>query len=84
MHVSEPEAKMAEDIPAASADEEEDEEDAPRDTRVATPPSHQDVVLEENVIYPPASQVEAHNPEAANNITADANDVVMVEANTAP
>ena len=68
---------MAEDVPAASADEEE----APR---VATPPSHQDVVLEENVTDPPASEVEVHNPEAATNIIADANDVVMVEANTAP
>ena len=56
--VSESEAKMAKDVPAASADEEE----APR---VATPPSHQDVVLKENVTDPPASEVEVEIPEAA-------------------
>ena len=40
--VSESEAKAAEDIPAASADEEET-------PSAATPPSHQEAVLEENV-----------------------------------
>ena len=71
---------MVEDIPTASADEEEE----PRVERVATPLSHQDVVLEENVSDPPASEVEVTNPEAATNITTEANDVVMAEANVAP
>ena len=82
MHVSESEAKMAEDIPAASADEEE--EPRVEVERVATPLSHQDVVLEENVSDPPASEVEVNNPEAATNINTEANDVVMAEANVAP
>ena len=49
VNVSESEAKAAEDIPATSADEEET-------PRVATPPSHQEAVLEENVTVtdPPA------------------------------
>ena len=33
---------------------------------------------------PPAPEVEVNNPEAATNITADANGVVMAEANAAP
>ena len=63
---------MAEDIPAASADEEET-------PSTATPPSHQDAVLEENVIVtdPPARQVEVENLEAATTNTNEANDVVM-------
>ena len=54
--VSESEAKAAEDIPAASADEEE----APQ---AATPLSHQEAVLEKNVTVtdPPARQVEVEN-----------------------
>ena len=80
MHVSESEAKMAEDIPAASADEEEE----PRDEyRVATPPTIPEVVLEENVSDPPAPEVEVTNTEAATNINTEANDVVMAEANVA-
>ena len=82
VNVSESEAKTAEDILAASADEEE--EPRVEAERVATPPSHQDVVLEENVSDPPAPEVEVNNPEAATNITAEANDVVMAEANTVP
>ena len=73
---------MAKDIPAASADEEE--EPRVEAERVATPPSHQDVVLEENVSDPPAPEVEVNNPEAATNINTEANDVVMAEANVAP
>ena len=58
--VSASEAKTAEDIPAASADEEE----VPQ---AATPLSHQEAVVEENVIVtdPPARQVEDENLEAA-------------------
>ena len=33
---------------------------------------------------PPAPEVEVNNPEAATNITTEANDVVMAEANVAP
>ena len=72
---------MAKDIPAASADEEEE----PRDEeRVATPPSNPEVVLEENVSDPPAPEVEVTNTEAATNINTEVNDVVMAEANVAP
>ena len=58
--VSASEAKTAEDIPAASADEEE----VPQ---AATPLSHQEAVLEENMIVsdPPARQVEVENLAAA-------------------
>ena len=56
------EANVAEDNPAASADERQGEEE-----RVATPPTNQEVVLEENVSYPPATQVEVDNIEAATN-----------------
>ena len=77
LNISESEAKVAEDNPAASVDEEE----VPR---VATPPSHQDVVLEENVTDPPASDVEVENPEAATTKTTEANDVVMAEAHVVP
>ena len=80
MHVSESEAKMAEDILAASADEEE----APRVERVATPLFHQDVVLEENVFDPPATRVEVDNIEATTNTHTEANDVVMAEDNVEP
>ena len=80
-NIPESEAKAAEDIPATSADEEEE----PRDEeRVATPPSNPEVVLEENLSDPPAPEVEVENIEAATNNTAEANDIVMAEANVAP
>ena len=62
-------------MPAASADEEET-------PSAATPPSHQEAVLEENVIVadPPARQVEVENLEAAT----DATDAVMDEASVEP
>ena len=50
----ETEANMAEDIPAASADDQEEPRE--EEARVATPPTNQ-VVLEENVSDPPATQV---------------------------
>ena len=77
--VSASEAKNAKDIPAASADEEE----VPQ---VATPLSHQEAVLEENVIVsdPPARQVEVENLAAATTNTTEATDVVMAEANVEP
>ena len=55
--VSASEAESAEDIPAASADEEEVSQDP-------TPLSHQEAVLEENMIVtdPPARQVEFDRP----------------------
>ena len=62
------EAKTAEDIPAASADEEE----VPQ---AATPLSHQEAVLEENVI---------ENLAAATTNTTEATDAVMAEANVEP
>ena len=73
--VSPSEDKTAEDIPAASADEEE----APQ---AAIPLSHQEAVLEENVIVtdPPARQVEVENLEAATTNTTEATDAVMAEA----
>ena len=79
VNVSVSEAQAAEDIPAASADEEETPE-AP------TPPSHQEAILEENVIVtdPPARQVEVENLEAATNNTTEATDAVMAEANVEP
>ena len=54
------EANATEDIPVASADERQEEE------RAATPPTNQEVVLEENVSVPepPATQVEVENLEA--------------------
>ena len=74
----ETEANMAEDIPAALAD---DQEEPTEEERVATPPTNQ-VVLEENVSDPPAPQVEVNNTEAATHN--EANDIVMIEANVAP
>ena len=75
--VSESEA-TTKDIPAASADEEE----VPQ----AAPLSHQEAVLEENVIVtdPPARQVEVENLEAATTNTNEATDAVMAEANVEP
>ena len=77
----ESEANMAEDIPAASADDQEEPRE--EEERVATPPTNQ-VVLEENVSDPPATQVEVNNIEATTNTNTEANDVVMAEANVAP
>ena len=69
----------AEDNPAASAAEEE----VPQ---VATPLSHQEVVLEENVIVtdPPARQVEVEHLEAATTNITEATDTVMAEPNVEP
>ena len=78
--VSESEAKAAEDIPAASADDTQEEE------RVPTPPTTDEAVLKENVSVPnpPAHQVEVENLEAATTNTNEATDVVMAEANVEP
>nr|XP_020161834.1 proteoglycan 4-like [Aegilops tauschii subsp. strangulata] len=75
------EAHASEDNPAASTDERQGEEE-----HVATPPTTQEVVLEENVSVPdpPATQVEVENPEAATNNNTEANDVVMAEDNVEP
>ena len=65
MNVSQSKAKAAEDIPAASADEQEEPKE--EEDRVAIPSSNPEVVLEENesVPDPPATQVEVENTEAA-------------------
>ena len=69
--------QAAEDIPAASADDTQEEE------RVPTPPITEEAILEENVFVPdpPAHQVEVENLEAATTNTNEANDIVMAEAN---
>lgn len=54
-NVSESEAKTAEDIPAASAD---DNQEPREEERVATPPVTQEVVLEENVSVPDPPVIE--------------------------
>ena len=79
-NVSAPKAQAAEDIPAASADDEHQEE------RVPTPPITEEVVPKVNVPVPdpPAHQVEVENVEAATTNTNEANDVVMAEANVEP
>ncbi len=79
---SESEANAAEDIPAASADEQEEPRD--EEEHVATPPTNPEFVLEENVFDPPATQVEVNNIEAATTNTNEATDVVMAEANVEP
>ena len=73
--VSKSEAKAAEDIPAASADDTQEEE------RVPTPPTTEEAVLEENVSVPdpPAHQVEVENLEAATTNTNEATDAVMAD-----
>ena len=78
--VSESEAKAAEDIPAASADDTQEEE------RVPTPPTTDEAVLAENMSVPdpPAHQVEVENLEAATTNTNEATDAVMAEANVEP
>ena len=80
VNVSESKAKAAEDIPAASADDTQEEE------RVPTPPTTEEAVLEENVSVPdpPAHQVEVENLEAATTNTNEATDTVMAEANVEP
>ena len=81
-NIPESEAKTAEDISAASANDQEEE---PRDEgRAATPLSNPEVVLEENVSDPPATRVEVENSEASTNTNTEANDVVMAEASVAP
>ena len=55
MNISEFEAKAAEDIPAASADDQK--EPRVEEEHVATPPTNPEVVLEENVSDPPAPEV---------------------------
>ena len=84
VNVSESEAKAAQDIPTASADD--NQEPRHEEERVATPPTNQEVVPHENETMhdPPATQVEVENIMAATNTTTEANDVVMAEANVAP
>ena len=74
------EAKATEDNPAASADDNQEEE------RVPTPPITEEAVPEVNVPVPdpPAHQVEVENLEAATTNTNEANDVVMAEASVEP
>ena len=74
------EANASEDNPAASADDEHQEE------RVPTPPITEEVVPEVNVPVPdpPAHQVEVEYLEAATTNTNGANDVVMADANVEP
>ena len=84
-NIPESEAKAAEDIPAASADEQE--EPRHEEECVATPPTNPEVVLEENVSDPPATQVEVNNTEADDVVMAEVNvvpEVVAPEANAAP
>ena len=77
---SESEAKAAEDIPAASADERQE------DVRVPTPPVIEEDVPDVNVPVPdpPAHQVEVENLEATTTNINEANDVVLAEANVEP
>ena len=84
MNVSESEAKAAENIPAASADDHQEPRE--EEERVATPPVTQEVVLEENmnVTDPLARQAEVENLEATTTNTNEATDVVMAEANVTP
>ena len=79
LNVSESEAKTAEDIPAASADDKE--EPRVEEDRVATSPVHQDAAPEENVSNPSATQVEVEANVTTNNNTADDTNVVMPEDN---
>ena len=84
-NVSESEAKVIEDIPAASADE--DNEEAREEERVATPPATDQVILEENVVVPDPpviEQMEVENTEAVTNNATEANDTVMVEDDVEP
>ena len=80
VNVSTSKAPAAEDNPAASADDERQEE------RVSTPPMHEEVVHDVNVSVPdpPAPQVEVENPEAATTNASEADDIVMTEASVEP
>ena len=80
VNVSVSEAQAAEDNPAASADERQE------DVCVPTSPVIEEVVPDVNVPVPdpPAHQVEVENLEAATTNTNEANDVVMAEANVEP
>ena len=73
------EANASEEIPTAAADDRQEEP-------VTTPPTNQEVVLKENVSvpYPPATQVEVENTEAATHNATEANEVIMADANVAP
>ena len=80
VNVSVSEAKAAEDNPAASADDKQEDE------RVPTPPITEEVVPEVNVPVPdpPAHQVEVENLVSSTTNTNEANDVVMAEASVEP
>ena len=80
VNVSVSEAKGAEDNPATSADDKQEED------RVPTPPISEEAVPEVNVSVPdpPAHQVEVENLEAATTNTNEATDAVMAEANVEP
>ena len=81
--VPESEAKTAEDIPAASIDEEERER---REERVATPSAPIQAILEENVTVqdpPVIDHMEVENVEAATN-TPEANDHVLADDRVEP
>ena len=79
-NVSVSEAQAAEDNPAASADERQE------DVRVPTPPVIEEVVPDVNVPVPdpPVHQEEVENVEAATTNDNEADDVVMADANVAP
>ena len=79
-NVSASEAQTAEDNPAASANETQE------NVRGPTAPAIEEVVPDVNVPVPdpPAHQVEAENLEAATTNTNDANDVIMAEVNVEP
>jgi hypothetical protein len=78
---SESEAKVTEDIPAALAEEEKEEEGE------ATLPASDPVLQEENVIVPDppvVEEMEVENNEVATTNTTEANDTVMAEDNVEP
>ena len=84
VNVSESEAKAAEDILAASVDEDKEERE---EERVATPPATDQVILEENVIVPDPpvlERTEVENTEATTNNATEANDSVMAEDSVEP
>ena len=76
-NILESEAKAAEDIPAASAEENQEE------VRVPTPPVIEEAVPDVNVPVPdpPVHQEEVENVEAATTNNNEADDIVMAEAN---
>nr|XP_020155680.1 fibrous sheath CABYR-binding protein-like [Aegilops tauschii subsp. strangulata] len=80
-NVSESEAKAAEDIPAALANQDKEERE---EERVATPPATDQVILEENVIVPDPpvlEEMEVKNTKAATNNATEANDTAMAKDN---